>query len=129
LIVLDTHAWLWWASDAKRLSARARTAIENADTVGVCTISCWEVAMLEQHRRIELDRPVRTWIGQALAQDRVRPLVLTPEIAVSAALLDPQRFVGDPADRIIYVTALAHQSRLATKDMGLRAFDRQTTLW
>ncbi len=129
VIVLDTHAWLWWASNPELLSARAREAIDRADRVGVCTISCWEVTMLVVRGRIALDREVGVWVGQALAHERVEPLPLTAEVAVSAGLLDRERFRGDPADRIIYATARASGSLLATKDAGLRAFDPQSTLW
>jgi len=29
MILLDTHAWIWWASQSPKLSAAARQAIEN----------------------------------------------------------------------------------------------------
>ena len=51
VIVLDTHAWVWWASDPARLSVPARRAIEGAVMDGgllVSSISAWEVAMLRR---------------------------------------------------------------------------------
>jgi PIN domain nuclease of toxin-antitoxin system len=129
VIVLDTHAWLWWVSDPARLSDRVREAIDRTDEVGVCTISCWEVAMLIVRGRIELDREVGSWVGQALAPDRVRALPLTPHIAVAAALLDHDTFAGDPADRIIYSSARGTGSLLATKDARIRSFAPRWTLW
>ena len=44
MIVLDTHAWIWWASDPARLGRRARAALEAADRVGVPAVCCFEVA-------------------------------------------------------------------------------------
>lgn len=129
MIVLDTHAWLWWVSDPERLSPAAREAIDRSDAVGVCTISCWEVAMLVVRGRIGLDRDVGVWVEQALGHDRVRSLSLTPQVAVSAALLDQGRFEGDPADRIIFATARSRDSLLATKDARLRSFDPDGTIW
>lgn len=128
MIVLDTHAWLWHVAAPERLSARARAAVEGADQLGVCAISCWEVAMLERRGRIALDRDVRDWIGRALADERVVPLALSPEIAIDAALI-PDAFTGDPADRIVYATARAHGARLVTKDAALRRYDARTTVW
>ena len=46
MIVLDTHAWIWWATDRTRLSASASEAIAAADELGVSAVSAWEVAML-----------------------------------------------------------------------------------
>ena len=34
MIVLDTHAWVWWVSDPERLSARAREAVDQAAKEG-----------------------------------------------------------------------------------------------
>ncbi|MBA2464818.1 MAG: type II toxin-antitoxin system VapC family toxin [Nocardioidaceae bacterium] len=129
LIVLDTHAWLWWSSAPDRLSHAAREAIDASDRLGVCTISCWEVAMLEVRGRVELDRDVRAWVAQALAHPRARTLELTPAAAVAAGLLDGRDFPGDPADRIIYATAEALGARVVTRDRRMRDFDAARTVW
>jgi PIN domain nuclease of toxin-antitoxin system len=119
---------LWWTGDLPGLSRRARTAIEQADRVGVCTISCWEVAMLAARRRIELDPDVRTWVSRALAQNRVESLPLDPEVAVAAGML-AAKLSGDPVDRIVYASAVAKEAPLVTKDRALRAYDPDLTLW
>lgn len=46
MIVLDTNAWLWWASDPTKLGRRAHEEIDCSDRTGVATISAWELAML-----------------------------------------------------------------------------------
>lgn len=129
MIVLDTHAWLWWMAEPRKLSRRAREAIETGDDVGVCTVSCYEVAALSARRRIALDRPVRDWVATALARDRVVTLELDSPAAVEAALLDRRSFPGDPVDRIIYATARANRARLVTKDDRLRRFDAENAVW
>lgn len=128
MIVLDTHAWLWWTSAPERLSGRARRALEEAAEIGLATISCWETAMLAARGRISLDRPVSAWIAQALAQPRLAALPLTAELALAAGLLD-DRFPGDPADRMIYATARANRAGLVTKDAAIRAYDPRLTIW
>ncbi len=129
MIVLDTHAWLWWAAEPAKLSRPAQDAIDHAEQIGVATISCWEVAMLAEAGRIELDRPAGAWIEQALADVRTRSLPLTSTIAIAAALLGREGFGGDPADRIIYTTARNTGARLVTRDKSLRAFDSRGTIW
>jgi len=128
VIVLDTHAWLWMQADPARMSDPARAAIETADRIGVCTISCWEIAMLVRAGRIRMDRDARTWIRQALASERLEAIPLTAVAAVTAALL-PAGFPGDPADRIIYATALGLGARLVTRDERISSFDPPRTLW
>lgn len=128
MIVLDTHAWLWWRDAPDRLSAAVREAIDEAEGIGVCTISAWELATLVRRRRIALDRDVTAWVRQALAHARVTVLPLTAEVAVEAGSL-PDDIPGDPVDRIIYATARRERARLATRDAGLRAHDPRLTLW
>ena len=57
MIVLDTHALVWWLSDPARLPAKARRLIDGAvrdkQPVTVSSISFWEVAMLVDRGRLE----------------------------------------------------------------------------
>lgn len=57
MIVLDTHAWLWWVSNPELLSRPASLALETVveeKAVFIATISAWEVAMLVQKGRLQL---------------------------------------------------------------------------
>jgi len=127
VIVLDTHAWVWWVTKPERLSLPSRAAIEQAPAVGIAAISCWELAMLVQKRRLGLDRDVLTWVRQAFALPRATLLPLIPEIAVAAVRL-PENFQGDPADRLIVATALHHGAALVTKDQRIRKFTAVRTI-
>jgi PIN domain nuclease of toxin-antitoxin system len=129
VIVVDTHVWLWLLAAPERLSQAAAAAIEEADVIGVSAMSCWEIGMLETRGRIRLSEPPLEWIRAALAQERTAGLPVEAEIATAAALLPPDELHGDPADRIIYATARAHDARLITKDGALRAYDPRGTLW
>lgn len=129
MIVLDTHVWLWWSNESRRLSRAARGAIEQAEAIGIPVASCYEVATLAARGRITPSRPVREWIARALAEPRVSALPLTSEIASDAALLDRRRFVGDPLDRMIYATARSVDAALVTKDRRLLEFDPARTIW
>ena len=128
MILLDTHAWIWWASEPSRLSRRVAAAISEDRDLGVSAISCWELATLVRRGRLRLDRPTELWIQQALSPSEVVPLDVTPEIAAAAGAFD-DAFPGDPADRILVATALAHDVRIATRDSRLRALDVVRTVW
>ena len=126
MIVLDTHAWLWWVDAPRRLSRAAARAIERADRIGISTATVFEVADLVERRRIELDVPPRRWLREALSRRGVEPLPMTAEVALDAAQL---RFAVDPFDRIIYATARAEDAQLVTRDERMRAFDPELTVW
>ncbi len=128
MIVVDTHAWIWWATGSRGLSAPARRALSEAREIGVPAVCCLEVAAAVARDRLRLDRDVLAWLQTALALPRVVLLPLVPEIAVAAVELGPA-FPGDPGDRLVFATAVHHRARLVTKDGRLRKWDRSRTLW
>jgi PIN domain nuclease of toxin-antitoxin system len=128
VIVLDTHAWLWWVSDPSRLSRAAHRRIRTATQIGISAISCLEVATAVAKGRITLDREVLDWLEQALALPRVELLPLTPLIAVKATQLGKD-FPGDPADRVIAATSLVEFAPLVTKDSEVHASGAVTVIW
>ena len=121
-VLLDTHALVWWVSDARRLSERAARAVGEASTVWVSATSAWEVALLVDAERIVLDRPVSTWLHDVLADGRVRAVPIDTGIAVAAVALGRRGFHRDPADRFLYATAAERRLTLVTKDAAIQAF-------
>ena len=126
--LLDTHVIHWWSAEPARVSVRARKALEDADELVVAAISWYELAWLARHERIAITVPIRSWL-QGLAR-QVRTIGVTPAIADTAANL-PATFPGDPADRLIYATAIEHGLGLLTKDRAIRDHDkpRSLTVW
>jgi len=128
MIVLDTHAWLWWTSGSTKLSIKAKETCDTADALLVSAISLWEVAMLVSRDRLGLDRDVDVWLRQALALPQIRLEPLSPSIAVQSTRL-PGEFHGDPADRIIVATALESGATLVTRDKRIHSWGRVKTVW
>lgn len=117
-VLLDTHALQWWTAEPDRISPAATSLIEEAAELAVAQITWYELAWLAHHGRITLAIPVRTWLTE-LAKD-VRTLPTTPSVAATAVEL-PDSFPGDPADRIIFATAVEHGIQLVSKDRRLRS--------
>ena len=128
MIVLDTHAWIWWTSEPGKLGRVARREIDRAKKIGVPAICCLEVATLAARGRISLDRPALQWMGDALSLPRVDLLPLTPAVAIKAAEL-PANFPGDPADRLIAATAILESALLITKDERMQESAAVRTAW
>jgi len=127
-VLLDTHVVQWWSAEPDRLSQPAARALEEADELAVAAISWFELAWLARHERIVVTIPVRSWLEQLSAE--VSTVELTPAIADTAAAL-PASYPGDPADRLIYATAVERGWRLVTKDRRIRAHrhPRPLTVW
>jgi PIN domain nuclease of toxin-antitoxin system len=124
-ILLDTHTVHWWSSEPDRVSKPARRALEAADELLIAAISWYELAWLARHGRIALNIPVRSWLQGLGAQ--ARTIGVTPAIADTASGL-PTSFPGDPADRLIYATAIEHGTKLVTKDRAIREHDKPRSL-
>jgi PIN domain nuclease of toxin-antitoxin system len=117
-VLLDTHVLQWWSAEPERLSPTATKTLEAADQLAVAAISWFELAWLAAHERIILTIPLRSWLDQLA--DGVETLRVTPAVAATAVAL-PSSFPGDPADRLIYATAVEHGCLLVTKDRRLRS--------
>jgi PIN domain nuclease of toxin-antitoxin system len=117
MIVLDTHAWIWWVDGDERLTLAQRDAIaaEEGSLIGVSAISCWEVAKLVELGRVALSCSLEEWLDQALSYPGVQLITLTPEIAIESTRL-PGDFHRDPADQIIVATARVYGCSLVTSD-------------
>ena len=127
-LLLDTHVVQWWSAEPERLSRAATRAVEEADELAVAAISWFELAWLARHERIVMTIPIRSWLEQLALQ--VRTVAVSVPIVDTASSL-PASFPGDPADRLIYATAIEHGWRLVTKDRRLRAHrhPRPLALW
>ena len=118
VVVLDTHAWVWWISKPEKLSRRQRVAIDRSRKRGdyallLSIISGWEVALLVQSGRLRLPVQLEAWLEQALSIPGLEVVPLTVPIIAGAARLGGLR---DPADMLIAATALHHGARLITQD-------------
>jgi PIN domain nuclease of toxin-antitoxin system len=115
MIILDTHIWLWWINENHELLGTDRNdLIQHAENVSVSAISCFEVAWLDAHGRIELPCSRMIWFEKALDGSGIDLLPITPAIAISAVELSEHH--SDPQDRIIIATALCHDAQLMSAD-------------
>lgn len=117
-LLLDTHVFIWLVNGDVTLPVRVRQLINKMlshGTVYLCVMSCWEIAMLEEKKRISLSRPCLQWIDDALRCSGVQVAALTPLICVDSCQL-PGKIHGDPIDRMLIATARTMQLRLLTRD-------------
>lgn len=131
MIVLDTHAWVWWVSGSKELSSPAAEAIEEAAADGdlrVSSISAWEVAMLVRAERLELRMDVQDWIAESEGLPFLDFVPVDNRIALHSTAL-PGSFHADPADRMIVATARTLGAPVVTKDRKIRRYRHVKTVW
>ena len=128
--LLDTHAWIWWIEQDRRLGAKAIAVLDSLPVERrpyICDISLWEVATLVERGRLALDVPLEEWLDAAAHPRSVRVVPVSTRIAAEVARL-PESFQRDPADRLIVATSRVQRVALLTHDEGIRR-SRLVTLW
>ncbi|WP_158904693.1 type II toxin-antitoxin system VapC family toxin, partial [Burkholderia sp. L27(2015)] len=101
MIVLDTHALVWWVAGDSTLSKKAKAAIERELSGGeiiVSAISAWEIAMLVEREKLVLSMDVGSWLATVSGIEGVRFMPVDAEIAIKSVDL-PGDFHKNPADR------------------------------
>ena len=124
-VLLDTHTVHWWSSEPERISRPARRALEASDELLLAAISWYELAWMARRGRIVLDVPIRSWLEELSTQ--VRTIGFNAAIADTAVAL-PDSFPRNPADRLIYATAIEQGVKLISKDREIREHDKPRSL-
>jgi PIN domain nuclease of toxin-antitoxin system len=119
-LLLDTHIWIWDLSGDVRLPARLKTALKDpANEIWLSPVSIWELAILVQKNRVELDTGLEEWFDESRKILPVQEAPLTWEVALAVRSIRlPHR---DPADAFIVATAKVFDLTLVTADVQLRS--------
>ena len=132
MIVLDTHALLWWVNGERAQLSAAATAAIDAEMDGgqilVSSMSAWELAMLVERGRVALSMDIASWLDTLNRIDAVQMVPVDSEIAVKSVQL-PGDFHKDPADRIIVATARKFAAPLVSADEKIRAYPHVRAIW
>ena len=131
MILLDTHAWVWWVNDSQELSPAANKAINTAreeSAIYVSSISAWEVALLAAKGRLQLTMDVEDWIVRSEALPFLSFIPVDNRIAVRSITL-PGTLHSDPADRIIIASALTLGASIVTKDEKIKRYRHVKIVW
>ena len=126
-VLVDSHALLWWLSDDRRLSRRARQTIADADTaIFVSVASVWEIAIKRALGKLEDPSGAIPRLPSILADRGMSPLPIEAAHAIDAAALPPLH--RDPFDRMIVAQSRIEEFPVVTNDVAIRAYGVQT-IW
>jgi PIN domain nuclease of toxin-antitoxin system len=129
LILLDTHALLWWALDPAQLAAKAGAVLEEIEKRGgfASAISIWELGVKIQRGKLEMGLGIEEFTRRVEQSATVELVPVDTTIWLrSLALPWGHR---DPADRVIVATALIKGVPLLTRDAVMHEFDGIHCLW
>ena len=128
MTLLDTHTFVWLASEQKELSTKAAVAIEkDLDSLFISVVTAWEIALLYKKGRLHLALPPPEFVERAIRHHGVQELPLTREVSMASVSLPDIH--NDPFDRILVAEALQHRCRLVTKDATIPLYPGVVTIW
>ena len=124
-LLLDTHIALWLDSGDNRLRASTRALIDgcwqNGGAILLSAITVWEIALLVDTGRIDLDIPVAAWIERFLDCPGIEAVPLGHQAASRSYQLHHLEH-RDPADRLLIATAIELACPLVTYDERIVRF-------
>jgi PIN domain nuclease of toxin-antitoxin system len=129
VIVLDTHALLWWALDPDQLSTRASDLVAQMERRGgfASAISIWELGVKIQRGKLELGIDIEEFVRRVRMSGVVELLPVDATVWLRSLALDWDH--RDPADRVIVATALLNDVPVLTKDETIHAFEGINAMW
>ena len=128
MLLLDTHALIWLATDLSQLPDTAKSAIRfHAAELHVSAITALEISLLTKGGKLKWGKKPLSFFERALKHHGVKEVPIDSEISWQSAQLPPIH--RDPFDRIIIATAQAHGMTILTKDRTIPTYPKTKVVW
>ena len=125
--LLDTHVFLWWATNDPRLSHRALEIIgDERNEILFSAVSGWEIAEKARRGRLTLPRNLETFISQQIFANGFE--VLSLRLAHALQVYSLPAYHKDPFDRLLIAQAIVEGAVLLSADAVFAQYP-VTVLW
>ena len=125
--LLDTHAFLWFVLDDKRISTAAKSIIEDSQNIiYFSAASAWEMAIKSKLARLKIEGEFESFVIDQLSVNSFVPLSITISHSLYTERL-PQ-IHKDPFDRILIAQSKLEDLPLISKDETIRDY-QVTMVW
>lgn len=126
-LLLDTHAFLWYALDDAKLSAKAELLIDDpANDKFISPASYWELAIKISVGKYTLTQPYEIFLKDAIDSNGF--IILPVERRHTARLTNMPFHHRDPFDRLMIAQALAEQMPIVSNEAIFDSYGVQR-LW
>jgi len=124
-VLLDTHAFLWWVTDDRRLSATARRVIADMDhRIYLSAASAWEIATKQRIGKLDGVPDAARRYTELAAADGFEHLPITHLHALRAGGFTVAH--RDPVDRMLAAQSELERMPLLTRDPAFELFGIET---
>ncbi len=120
-VLLDTHTFLWWVTDSKQLSARARRVIaDGTNEIFFSAASGWEIAIKARLGRVVLPETPDRFIPSQLDENGFQTIPVHLRHALREFALPELH--NDPFDRILVAQAAVEGFVILSGDKQLAGY-------
>ncbi len=125
-ILLDSHAFAWWALEDSKLSQQASSAIRDDPDVLVSAVVAWEISSKVRSGKWPEAKVLSDRFFETVQHYRWKRLPITLEHAHRAGSMPGGH--RDPFDRMLAAQAMVEGVKLVTADRAFRHFGVQV-IW
>jgi len=126
-LLLDTHAFIWWASEPAKLSDKVIELCQSGDNILLLSVtSAWEMQIKMQLRKLRLQRPLQEIIARQQDNNDLQILPILLEHVLELNNLPFHH--NDPFDRLLIAQASKENAVLVSKDSVFLNYDVQV-MW
>ena len=119
-MLLDTCALLWLSEKHANLSREIMSMIEEASSVYISSITCFEIALKCKSGKLKLPVPPKSWLDLVLEHHDISVIDISSDVSLLSAELPP--YHKDPCDRFIIATAIINSFPVVTADENFRKY-------
>lgn len=116
-LLLDTHIFIWWLKDDKRLSKKARELIKAGQQIYISSASIWEAAIKIQIGKLDVD--INKLVKAIDSEGFVELPITATHAAFVTKLPDYHR---DPFDRMLIAQAICEPLHFLTVDENIKPY-------
>ena len=118
---MDTHAFLWFISDDRRLSPTAASFIKDRNNdIYFSAASAWEISIKSGLGRLAVKDELESFLLQQLAENGFQSLFIT--ISHAAYIKRLPGIHKDPFDRVLIAQSLTEDMPLISNDSLMQRY-------
>lgn len=120
-LLLDTHAFLWIATNSERLPRELKTILrEPSNDLYLSVVSSWEIAVKARSGRLVLPMPVWAFLLESRERLGIQSLSIHESAVAHVAKLPAIH--RDPFDRMLVCQAIEHGLTIVTSDSQVQRY-------
>ncbi|GBO52604.1 hypothetical protein APA_273 [Pseudanabaena sp. lw0831] len=120
-VLIDTHVFIWWTSDVKKLSSRVHDLLLNPSTEAILSmVSIWEMQIKLSLGKLQFRTALSELVDDEINRNRIELLPLS--LSHIYALSNLPNHHRDPFDRILIAQSMDEDLQILSIDEKFDAY-------